>query len=400
MSNGEYKINYGPQGTTLIQVGTQFYLAYQDGETIFYWSIEQEDIKNITEATNIAFDELGILKTPIEGFQHYTTTQWEGLILDGKVWNAGDILEIQDNKFSIESTMDKIRQAKVDYPFIDDPEYTGLVTELIIEDKENWVKNLELDTDGRFEKILTKHNWDKAMFTRARTYARDELGKNKLIEDGINSIKASLIADKANLDEDTIEWLANKWASAAWSDDKLSDQIIAATQMHSIYEIDKEFADVLANGVIDYSNKGEQEVKTLIETWLPPQLRQPYLDNLTSYAGMYLNDPNFENDFIEKMKDERFSFYPSWDREIPMSNILSNAMTMVETFWGVKPGETDAIVNQLISINDTSKWEEIIRKEGIKQGNPQMVEQLFGAMDQTWGDGTVRSQEYEMNPGG
>ena len=29
-----------------------------------------------------------------------------------------------------------------------------------------------------------------------------------------------------------------------------------------------------------------------------------------------------------------------------------------------------------------------------------MVEQLFGAMDQTWGDGTVRSQEYEMNPGG
>jgi len=170
--------------------------------------------------------------------------------------------------------------------------------------------------------------------------------------------------------------------------------------MHSIYEIDKEFADVLANGVIDYSNKGEQEVKTLIETWLPPQLRQPYLDNLTSYAGMYLNDPNFENEFVEKMKDERFSFYPSWDREIPMSNILSNAMTMVETFWGIKPGETDAIINQLVSINDTSKWEEIIRKEGIKQGNPQMVEQLFGAMDATWGDGTVRSQEYEMNPGG
>ena len=56
MSNGEYKINYGPQGTTLIQVGNKFYLAYQDDETIFYWSIEQEDIKNITEATNIAFD--------------------------------------------------------------------------------------------------------------------------------------------------------------------------------------------------------------------------------------------------------------------------------------------------------------------------------------------------------
>ena len=79
------------------------------------------------------------------------------------------------------------------------------------------------------------------MFTRARTYARDELGKNKLIEDGINSIKASLLSSQANLDEDTIEWLANKWASAAWSDDKLSDQITAATQMHSIYEIDKEF---------------------------------------------------------------------------------------------------------------------------------------------------------------
>ena len=135
MSNGEYKINYGPQGTTLIQVGTQFYLAYQDDETIFYWSIEQEDIKNITEATNIAFDRNGVLKTPIEGFQYYSPTQWEGFILDGKVWNAGDILEIQDNKFSIESTIDKIRQAKVDYPFIDDPEYTGLVTELIIEDR-------------------------------------------------------------------------------------------------------------------------------------------------------------------------------------------------------------------------------------------------------------------------
>ena len=64
------KITYGPIGTTLIQVGIDFYLGYEyDGE-IYYWSIEEKDIPALSEIDTVRYDQNGILANPIEGFQY------------------------------------------------------------------------------------------------------------------------------------------------------------------------------------------------------------------------------------------------------------------------------------------------------------------------------------------
>ena len=89
------KITYGPIGTTLIQVGTDFYLGYEyDGE-IYYWSIEEKDIPALSEIDTVRYDQNGILANPIEGFQYIGTSSWEDLIIKKEVINAGSLTDLQ-----------------------------------------------------------------------------------------------------------------------------------------------------------------------------------------------------------------------------------------------------------------------------------------------------------------
>jgi len=67
-----YKVNYGPSGTTLIQVGTKFYLVYESEGKKLYWEVNKNELKNIVDAKNVSFDENGIISTDIEGFQYIT----------------------------------------------------------------------------------------------------------------------------------------------------------------------------------------------------------------------------------------------------------------------------------------------------------------------------------------
>ena len=72
-----YEIDYGPQGTTLIQVEGQFFLAYQEGDTIFYWSLNKNELEKITDAPSIGFNSEGKLVTPIAGYQYYDPQRWD-----------------------------------------------------------------------------------------------------------------------------------------------------------------------------------------------------------------------------------------------------------------------------------------------------------------------------------
>ena len=81
------KITYGPIGTTLIQVGTDFYLGYEYDGDIYYWSIEEKDIPALSEIDTVRYDQNGILANPIEGFQYMPVSNWSDLIENKKVIN-------------------------------------------------------------------------------------------------------------------------------------------------------------------------------------------------------------------------------------------------------------------------------------------------------------------------
>jgi len=395
-----YKVNYGPSGTTLVQVGTKFYLVYESDGRKLYWEISQSDLEKITDAPKLTFNESGMLVTNIEGFQFISPSVWSNYQTNGQVFFAGSINEIQNNEFVIDTAVAAIKKANQDMPWSNDIDYLNLITEYLIEDKENWTTNLTLDPEGRFEAVLTKYGYDTNMYNRFMLYKNNELGRQKLVEDSVNKVKGMLQTLEGNLDNDTIEWVANKYASASWSDDKLLDQLTAATQKYSIYELDDEFKKVLEEGVVTFSNKGVEEVKTLIETWLPKDLQQPYLDDLQNLAGKYLSDATFADTFTEQLKNERYAFNSNWDKEIPWLNIKNNAIALAQSVWGVRPEETDATLQQIMGINDVNERKKILRKEGLARGYDGVISDLYGAMSKSFGTGIVKSIDYGLNPGG
>lgn len=384
----KYKLNYGPEGTTLIQVEDEYFLAYTDPTSgvILYWSINQNDISSISDAPK------GTDGSEIEGFQSYSKEQWQSYEDAGTVYAAGDIFEIVDNDFVIENTVNAIRDVTANEPWSASQDFQNLVTSLIIEDPANWVSNLAINED--FKGILNDYGYDMNMYNRYRAYKGDELGKQKLLKESLNTVKGMLLGLEADLDADTVNWIANKYASGAWSDDYLLQQLTGATQYGSIFTLDDDFQNVIDNGVVTMSNKGEEEVKSLLDTWLPEELHAPYLNNISEYAGKFLNDPDFADTFVEKLKDERYAFNSTWDKEIPWQNIYNNAVTLAEGIWGVVPEKGDATIDAILNESDLGKRKEMLRLEGLERGYVDVTGDLINAMGSSLGSGIIPTQEY------
>jgi hypothetical protein len=232
------------------------------------------------------------------------------------------------------------------------------------------------------------------------TYKNDEVGRGLLVEDAKTKVLNMLNALEASLDADTVDWVANKYASASWSDTKLLTQLTAATQKFSIHETDDEFKKILEEGVTTFSNKGVEQVTNIIEAYLPVSLQQPYLDDIQNLAGKSISDATFLDTFTEKLKDERYAFNSSWDRDIPWINIKNNILSAAENIWGVRPDENDTTIQQVMAINDVAKREKILRQEGLNRGYETVVNDLYSSMSQSFGTGIVKSLDYELNPGG
>lgn len=384
----KYKLNYGPEGTTLIQVGDEYYLAYTDPTSgvILYWTIDSKNISNISDAPD------GTAANQIEGFQTYSAEQWQSFEDNGQIFAAGDIFEIVDNDFIIENTVNAIKDVTANEPWSSSQDFQNLVTSLIIEDPANWVTNLAINED--FKGILNNYGYDINMYNRYRAYKGDELGKQKLLAESVNTVKGMLQGLQADLDEDTINWVANKYASAAWSDDYTLQQLTGATQYGSIYTLDNDFKDVIENGVVSMSNLGEDSIKKLLDTWLPEELHKPYLDNISEYAGKFINDADYADVFTEKLKDERFAFNSNWDREIPWQNIYNNAVTLAEGIWGVVPERGDATIDAILNEKDLGKRKEMLRLEGLERGYVEVTGDLVESMRQSLGSGIIKTQDY------
>ena len=87
-----FKVNYGPTGTTLVQVGDQFYLTYEVKGKKLYWSVSKSQLNSITDAGKLTFNEDGTLATSIEGFKTVNPGTWNALQENGTLWNAGTLL--------------------------------------------------------------------------------------------------------------------------------------------------------------------------------------------------------------------------------------------------------------------------------------------------------------------
>ena len=394
-----YEIDYGPQGTTLIQVEGQFFLAYQEGDTIFYWSLNKNELEKITDAPSIGFDSLGKLTTPIAGYQYYDPQRWEEIKQTNNLWAAGDIYDINNQGNVISGTIEKVRNLAETEPWGNDDRYINLVAEAMIEDPENWQSNLELDPENRFFSIINEYGYSADMFNRMKKYSKDKVAADALDKDGYNLVVSILQSLEATLDDKSIRYAATKWASGAWGNARLTSELTGATQKNSIYEVSEDFQNVIDNGVVGFSNKGEDKIQNLLDTYLPKELHAPYLAKMSELAGSYVNNPDFAQQFEDTLKSERFAFNPNWDKDIPWANIMKNAKSLVSTIWGVDVSEEDAIFGDILTTNDINKQKEMIRLEGLERGYANVTTSLFTDMTKSLGTGVIPIQDFRMAGG-
>jgi hypothetical protein len=389
-----YEIDYGPQGTTLIQVEGQFFLAYQEGDTIFYWTLNKNELEKITDAPSIGFDSLGKLTTPIAGYQYYDPKKWEEIKDTNNLWAAGDIYDINNQGNIISGTIEKVRNLAETEPWGNDDRYINLVAEAMIEDPENWQSNLELDPENRFFSIINEYGYSADMFNRMKKYSKDKVAADALDKDGYNLVVGILQSLEATLDDKSIRYAATKWASGAWGNARLTSELTGATQKNSIYEVSEDFQNVIDNGVVGFSNKGEDKIQNLLDTYLPKELHAPYLAKMSELAGSYVNNPDFAQQFEDTLKNERYAFNSNWDKDIPWANIMTNAKTLVSTIWGVDVSEEDAIFADILTTNDINKQKEMIRLEGLERGYANVTTDLFSDMTKSLGSGVIPIQDF------
>lgn len=394
-----YEIDYGPQGTTLIQVEGQFFLAYQEGDTIFYWSLNKNELEKITDAPSIGFDSLGKLTTPIAGYQYYDPQRWEEIKDTNNLWAAGDIYDINNQGNVISGTIEKVRNLAETEPWGNDDRYINLVSEAMIEDPENWKSNLELDPENRFFSIINEYGYSADMFNRMKKYSKDKVVADALNKDGYNLVVGILQSLEATLDDKSIRYAATKWASGAWGNARLTSELTGATQKNSIYQVSEDFQNVIDNGVVGFSNKGENKIQNLLDTYLPKELHAPYLAKMSELAGSYVNNPDFAQQFEDTLKNERFAFNSNWDKDIPWANIMTNAKSLVSTIWGVDVSEEDAIFADILTTNDINKQKEMIRLEGLERGYSNVTTSLFTDMTKSLGTGVIPIQDFRMAGG-
>lgn len=394
-----YEIDYGPQGTTLIQVEGQFFLAYQEGDTIFYWSLNKNELEKITDAPSIGFDSLGKLTTPIAGYQYYDPQRWEEIKDTNNLWAAGDIYDINNQGNVISGTIEKVRNLAETEPWGNDDRYINLVSEAMIEDPENWQSNLELDPENRFFSIINEYGYSADMFNRMKKYSKDKVAADALNKDGYNLVVGILQSLEATLDDKSIRYAATKWASGAWGNARLTSELTGATQKNSIYQVSEDFQNVIDNGVVGFSNKGEDKIQNLLDTYLPKELHAPYLAKMSELAGSYVNNPDFAQQFEDTLKNERFAFNSNWDKDIPWANIMTNAKSLVSTIWGVDVSEEDAIFADILTTNDINKQKEMIRLEGLERGYSNVTTSLFTDMTKSLGTGVIPIQDFRMAGG-
>lgn len=394
-----YEIDYGPQGTTLIQVEGQFFLAYQEGDTIFYWTLNKNELEKITDAPSIGFDSLGKLTTSIAGYQYYDPQRWEEIKDTNNLWAAGDIYDINNQGNVISGTIEKVRNLAETEPWGNDDRYINLVAEAMIEDPENWQSNLELDPENRFFSIINEYGYSADMFNRMKKYSKDKVAADALNKDGYNLVVGILQSLEATLDDKSIRYAATKWASGAWGNARLTSELTGATQKNSIYEVSEDFQNVIDNGVVGFSNKGEDKIQNLLDTYLPKELHAPYLAKMSELAGSYVNNPDFAQQFEDTLKNERFAFNSNWDKDIPWVNIMKNAKSLVSTIWGVDVSEEDAIFADILTTNDINKQKEMIRLEGLERGYSNVTTSLFTDMTKSLGTGVIPIQDFRMAGG-
>ena len=201
----------------------------------------------------------------------------------------------------------------------------------------------------------------------------------------------------ANVDDKTMEWIANKVIMGTWPDSYARSQIFKLTDKYRDTELNKDLQSFVSNSKIDQTTIGEKEVTQTIEDWLPPSARQDYLDDIAMHAGKYRQDASYLKDLENELKTTRYALYPQYDKDTKWSIIDRITKNTIKNKWDMEidpNGQYSYVYNKVAALNDVNEANKYLVQEGLSNNISGVVNDFAKDMISSFGGSIIRSQNF------
>ena len=256
----------------------------------------------------------------------------------------------------------------------------------------------------------TKETWNRSIderldpeqFILDNTFAQTMVYETAIAALGPNG--ADIVNSNENVKK-TLDLLAYKYNNGHFgqvgSEDAkalLSLQITALTDPSSrkenggYYTLMDDVAASIDGVDIPVTTKKESEIQEILDEWVPEHLHGNF--NLADEAAKLRKNPLYKTEFKEKAKNARFAEYSMYDKDIDWKTIEARGVALVESAWGIVPQSDNAILKEVIKMNDSNKANEYLRTEGLKVGNEKVKNDYAKAVAQAYGDNIIRTPGF------
>jgi hypothetical protein len=316
---------------------------------------------------------------------------------DTLIYVPSSILDVGGDAFEIANGfLDAVEQnrGRVTATLLADDEYTNLLgAEYLASggDMKTAIDNFA-KTD-KYGEILSRLGVTQAEIDAERKEFVDPLGYAQNVSAYIDLYQATALSTYGSeLPSDVVNYLAEQTAKGFYTQTAALNQLNAIFDDYSPYKIDTGVIGVLEGETIARSADKQDVVQDLLDTYLPKHLHGSF--NIAEEAGKLRNIANYRTTLESKLKKTRFQFYPNYDENIAWNTIISSKLQSALDVTGVQLKEDDPLINQLVSLNDYAKEQELLRTTGLERGYQKTRDDLNKAMISTFGSGIVRSTAY------
>ena len=175
--------------------------------------------------------------------------------------------------------------------------------------------------------------------------------------------------------DEVIQYMADQLLTGAWSPVQYTQQIRALSDPASGVNIDPEFAAVIGDTELQTTTSQEDTVRNLLQTWLGPAWGDWEQGEISRIAGLMRNDPSYEAQFLEQLKDSRMSVMPNYtDRNQSYASISNVWKQQYYGQYGEMPDEHSDLWREYVGLNDSKEASRLLRTTGFADSNEKVLQ--------------------------
>jgi len=286
-----------------------------------------------------------------------------------------------------------VASLKSDAPWWNSPNYVDTLNKyVLLADGNVSLGYQNFKNSDEYGQLISGMGYTKSMINSYDTKRTDPIQYERNYLNYLDVVNATLLKNGAEIPEEAAQYMARQWANGVWTQTKVVNQINAATDDYSPYNIDTGLLGVLEGKSVTKISTGEDLAQQLMDKYLPSS--QHGTINIQEEGGKLRNIGNYQAQFISDLKAKRFATYQMYDENIPWENILIAKKQAIKNIWGVDISVNDDVLDTIIRMNDTAKENGYLRQEGLNRNIPKVVSELNTAMMSQLGTGIIESQQY------